>query len=106
MYGFGALNVPYSLYYVDNDMFTGTVTAHEVIAELGAKNYRFIDGDRLSHSDAVVGIDTRCYTIDPIMLKFEQLEDERDDDHKNYRSAVRRFVNSLPLKKGCEGKEF
>lgn len=86
---------------MNNDVFTGPKTAREVIAELKATDYKFIDGDNLSHLDAVVGVDTRCYTTDDIMLKFQNFENKRDNGHRNYRIKVNAFVKNLPFKNGC-----
>lgn len=100
-YDFGALKVPFSLFYVNNDVFTGHQTALEVIAELNATDYKFIDGNNLTHLDAIVGLDTRCWTLNDILTKFEGSENQRDSAHKNYRSKVAAFVNSLSFQDGC-----
>lgn len=100
-YNFAALNVSFSMFYVNNDVFTGPKTARAVVAELQAKDVKFIDGNNLDHADSVVGIDTRCYTLDDILSKFRKLEADRDDNHRNYRRKVETFLASLPYENGC-----
>lgn len=100
-YTFGALKVPFSLFYVNNDVFTGHQTALNVIAELNATDYKFIDGDNLSHLDAVVGFDTRCWTLNDILTKFERLENRRGRARRKYRRKVASFVDSLQFEDGC-----
>lgn len=93
------------MYYVNNDIFTGVGTAREVVKELNATDVTFIDGNRLNHLGSVIAFDTRCYTTNSIMLKFRNLENERDDDRKAYRSRVEAFVASLPFDDGCLNKK-
>lgn len=104
-YDFGAIRVPFSLFYTENDIFTGVATAREVIADLNATDYKIADADRMTHSDAILGLLVRCYYLDDILRKFERLENARDDEHRAYRRKVDDFVQSLPFEDGCVGRE-
>ena len=86
---------------MNNDVFTGVHTARKVIAELNATDYTFVDGNKMNHYDSVAAFDTRCYTTNAILLRFQKLENDRDDEHIQYREKVDTFVRNLPFEDGC-----
>ena len=103
-YDFAAIEVPFSLFYVENDSFNGPESIQAVIKMLHAREVKIIEGDQLSHIDVVLATDARCYIYNDILSKFNKLEADRDEDRKSFRSKVETHLKQLPYADGCVGK--
>ncbi|XP_003746953.1 gastric triacylglycerol lipase-like [Galendromus occidentalis] len=103
-YDFAAIEVPISIFYVYNDPFNGPESAQGVIDTLQPTFSKFIEGDSLSHNDVVLATDSRCYIYNDVVATFDNLENERDEAHRTYRSRVEAHLRELPYEDGCVGK--
>lgn len=98
---FGNIRIQYSMIFAENDIFAQNSTTDKLVKELNTTDYETVYGEDLNHIDAVVGFDTRCYTTDKVLLRFDRIEKERDAAHKAYRLRVAAHLKSLGYENGC-----